>query len=87
MTTTSKPKSSKRIAFDFFYANAGYSVAVGETKQHGRARSARELAQAEATASANGFTFEWESDFTCNHRKEYGYKCEPDTCETCLSNT
>jgi len=41
----------------FFYDNAGYSVAKGETTEQGHKRSARELAKAEVWAVVNGYSF------------------------------
>lgn len=63
LTVNPKPKSAKSIAFDFFYANAGSSHnPLTETPEQGRARGARQLAQAEARASALGYEFNWVSD-------------------------
>lgn len=60
---TTKPKTAKQVAFDFFFANAGFSYdPKTETQAKGKARCAREMAKDEAKASALGFTFEWEYD-------------------------
>jgi hypothetical protein len=80
-----KPKRTpKQAAFDFFYANAGYSYdPKTETKHKGRARCARELAKAERDAAALGYWFEWISDHPFNShgsdRSEW-----PETCEICI---
>lgn len=49
-------------AEQFFFDNAGYSVAQGETQEQGHERSAKQLAQAEAWAGENGYYFAVESD-------------------------
>ena len=60
MTTT----KVKRISdFQFFYANAGYSWdSKTETRQQGRAKTARMLVAAEIWARETGVYFEWVPD-------------------------
>lgn len=85
-----RPKRTpKQAAFDFFYANAGFSYdPKTETPHKGRARCARELAKAERDAVALGYTFQWRDDWSVgDHFKEYGEAYndgEPSTCETCI---
>lgn len=67
----------------FFYRNAGYSYdPANETKQQGRWRGARTLANAEAWARQENITFGWEEDWLVgDHIREYGYDDNPLTCE------
>lgn len=87
---TTRKQTPKDAAFQFFYNQAGYSVAKGETKEQGRARTARQLAKAERDAKSLGYRFEWEEDWSIgSHREYYGADSayahrEPDTCETCM---
>ena len=51
----------------FFFKNAGYSYnPKTETKLRGRWRCARELAEAEASATARDLSFEWSQDDITN---------------------
>ena len=51
----------------FFYDKSGYSYdPAKETKEQGRKRGARRLANAEAWASQTGVSFEWEQDDITN---------------------
>lgn len=53
----------KDIAAAFFYKHAGYGYdPKKETKDQGRKRGARLLAEAEANARSLGYTFEWVED-------------------------
>jgi hypothetical protein len=49
-------------AIAFFRKHAGYARKPSESVSHARARCARELARAEAEASARGWRVEWEGD-------------------------
>lgn len=44
----------------FFYDNAGYSIAAGQTEEEGREEAARALAHAEQYARQHGWYTEWE---------------------------
>lgn len=46
----------------FFKRHAGYSIAPGETREQGRLRCARALADAEARGRDAGLSFEWSVD-------------------------
>jgi len=46
----------------FFYDNAGYSYGKGETREQGRMRCARSLAEAEVYAWDHDWVFSWEYD-------------------------
>jgi hypothetical protein len=66
----------------FFYDNAGWSQAPGETMHEARTKSARELAQAELWAATTGaLVFEWEddpdADLSCQCGDDHGpaYGC------------
>jgi len=78
--------TAKQQAYLFFLRNAGYSYnPETQTKQQGRAASARKLAKAERDARALGYTFEWQDD--CDGDHSYlvaGVDPEPETCEVCL---
>lgn len=69
------------------YEHAGFSVQTNETTKQGRARSARERAQAEKWARDNGMTFVWEDDWEVgSHVREFdAYDSEPETCESCIA--
>jgi hypothetical protein len=61
MKATSKQGTSDAV--QFFYEHAGYSYdPLKETREQGRRRCARGLANAEAKGSSLGFTFEWDYD-------------------------
>lgn len=70
-----------------FQSNIDWNMQGGETEKQGKARCARELAQAERWARDNGLTFTWEDDWEIgSHVREYdGYEREPETCETCIA--
>lgn len=61
-----KPTKPRTFAtpYAFFLARAGYSYnpAQGETREQGRRRCARALADAEARGTALGLTEEWSED-------------------------
>lgn len=88
MSTTQK--TAYRRAWEFFYAHAGYSVAQGETKRQGRARSARRLAKAETKAKQMGYTFDWADDpdgcigCDCGNDECACYTGEPHECLYCV---
>jgi hypothetical protein len=69
---STRKATPKQQAYLFFLRNA----------VRGRSYTARELAKAERDAAALGFTFEWCSDWSCDHQKKFGY--EPASCQTCL---
>lgn len=67
----------KQSAYFFFLKHSGYSVGPDETRQQGRARCAKQLAEAERRADDGGMTFAWEPDdvpFEC--------ACDDPTCES-----
>jgi hypothetical protein len=81
-------QSPKQAAYLFFYRNAGFSYdPKTQSKQQGRAETARKLAKAERDARALGYTFIWSDDWEVgSHVKQYGsesYPAEPTTCEYC----
>lgn len=54
---------NKQTAYQFFRSHAGYSYdPKRETRDQGRRRCARNLAQAEHAASDAGISFEWSID-------------------------
>lgn len=56
----------KLTPYAFFLKHACYSYDPKvETPNHGRRRCARALADAEARAREEGYTFEWETDLHC----------------------
>jgi hypothetical protein len=71
----------------FFLRHAGYSFdPKTETRAQGRARGARQLADAEAKAKDQECWYRWEPDWECgSHQDYYGsaYDREPETCECC----
>ena len=59
--------ATTKSARDFFYAHAGYSYNPGnETRQQGRRRCARALAQAESDGRDASLSFEWNVDPHCD---------------------
>ena len=76
-------------AFFAEHAGASYNPS-SETLEEGRIRNAYDLADAEAFAHRNGYTFEWEDDWSVgSHRAYFGPDSaysdgEPETCETCV---
>ena len=56
--------SARCAAVGFFYRHAGFSwnLLAGETREEGRKRCARALADAEERGTAAGFVVEWEED-------------------------
>lgn len=58
MTTT--PQLTRQQ--QFFFDNAGYSIAPGETEEQGKMRGAVQLAIAEDWARDNGYEFKWLPD-------------------------
>lgn len=54
--------NATQTAIDFFYEHAGYSRAANETEAEGRARSAREYAEAERIARESDWRFVWMDD-------------------------
>jgi hypothetical protein len=75
----------------FFFEHAGYCFdPKKETAEQGRARCAKQLADAERLASEYGWTFEWEDDWSVgSHQRYYGEGSayedrEPHTCESCV---
>lgn len=69
--------------FAFFLSHAGYSwEPATESKRAGRVRCARELASAESWSADAGLATVWEDDWSIgSHVREYGYDCEPQSCE------
>ena len=71
-------------ALAFFYANAGYGIAEGESDTQGRMRAALDLARAERTAKRRNWVTAWVSDWGIpSHVAEYpdAYDAEPESCE------
>lgn len=61
-----KQMTKTLTAEQFFFENAGYSYnPATETEAEGRLRCARQLAQAEAWAQAEGLEYVWEDDPDC----------------------
>ncbi len=76
--------SRSETAVKFFYEHGGYSYGQGGTKEQGRLRCARALAEAEAYASAHGWRVCWSDDWSIgDHAKEYDCYEDggPETCE------
>jgi len=74
----------------FFYDHAGYSYdPKTETRQQGRIRCARSLADAELSAIRLGWSYVWSDDWDVGSHKEFYGKgsayedSEPNTCEHC----
>ena len=93
--TPSLPKprkqTAKQQAYLFFLRNAGYSYdPKTQTKQQGRAASARRLAKAERDARALGYMFEWQDDCdgcigcSCDSPECDCSTGEPHECLVCL---
>lgn len=59
----------------FFYDNAGYSIAAGQTEEEGREQTALALAYAEQHARQHGWYVNWEQDDECS-----GCDCGSDEC-------
>ena len=76
----------KDVAFFYRQAGFGYDPKV-ETKNQGRIRGARALAEAERMARSFGWEYHWTDDWEIgSHVKYYGEQSfpeEPATCECC----
>lgn len=63
MKTTTRKQELRNAVVSFFLEHAGFSYdPKTETPEHGRQRCAEMLADAEANASAIGYSFEWGKD-------------------------
>jgi hypothetical protein len=83
MKTTHADTLLTPVRFFFRYAGWSYDPAK-ETKQAGRWRCARALADAEAYAKDHGFSFQWEIDETCDS-SEWEHEGEPYAVWSCLA--
>lgn len=73
-------KTPKQQAYLFFLRNAGYSYdPKTQTKQQGRAATARKLAKVERDARALGYSFEWDED----PEGCIGCECGSEDCACC----
>ena len=79
--------------YHFFLKHAGYSHGKGETKQQGRIRCARRLADDERKARIGGFSYVWDVDphstsaEWIDDNEDGGRNCDPwQTWQCCMLN-